>query len=44
VPSAWTLLKAAADMNLSGVHAVLSSLTAALNTFVEAAKLKTLST
>jgi hypothetical protein len=44
VPGAWTLSKAGADMTLFGVLAVLSLLTVALNTFVEAAKLKTLST
>jgi hypothetical protein len=44
VLNAWTLSKAGADMNLFGADAVLSSLTVELNTFVEAAKLKTLST
>jgi hypothetical protein len=44
VLGAWTLLKANTDTTLFSAVAVLSLLTVALNTFVEAAKLKTLST
>jgi hypothetical protein len=44
VPGAWTLLKVGAATPLLIVNVVLSLLTVELNTFVEAAILKTLLT